>query len=134
MRVILDTNVFVSGVFFAGPPYRILDAWRKGIIRLVVSPEILEEYRRIGTDLSKQFKTVDISPFLELLAINAEIVIADNLPEQVCTDADDDKFLACAKSAKVKYICSGDKALLKTSGYSGISVLTPREFLLVLSK
>ena len=43
MRVILDTNVFVSGVFFRGPPYQILTAWRDGKIQLVVSPEILEE-------------------------------------------------------------------------------------------
>ncbi len=28
MRIVLDTNVFVSGVFFAGPPYKILEAWR----------------------------------------------------------------------------------------------------------
>jgi len=42
MRVILDTNVFVSGVFFSGPPYEILDAWRRGRLTLVVSPEILK--------------------------------------------------------------------------------------------
>jgi predicted nucleic acid-binding protein len=41
--VILDTNVFVSGVFFSGPPYQILRAWRDGKIQLVVSPEIIEE-------------------------------------------------------------------------------------------
>jgi len=38
MKVILDTNVFVSGVFFGGPPYAILDAWRRGRVSLVVSP------------------------------------------------------------------------------------------------
>jgi putative PIN family toxin of toxin-antitoxin system len=45
MRIILDTNVFVSGIFFTGPPYRILEAWRDRKIELVVSPEILEEYQ-----------------------------------------------------------------------------------------
>jgi putative PIN family toxin of toxin-antitoxin system len=45
VRVVLDTNVFISGIFFAGPPYRILEAWRDGTIQLVVSQEILEEYQ-----------------------------------------------------------------------------------------
>ena len=48
MRIILDTNVFVSGVFFSGPPYEILAAWRDGKVQLVISPEILEEYQRAG--------------------------------------------------------------------------------------
>ena len=58
MRVILDTNVFVSGIFFTGPSYRILDAWRKGELTLVVSPSILEEYRRVGQELAEQFEGV----------------------------------------------------------------------------
>ena len=66
MRVILDTNVFVSGVFFSGPPYQILRAWRDGKIQLVVSPEILEEYQRVGEILSEQFSEVDLSPIIDL--------------------------------------------------------------------
>ena len=67
-------------------------------------------------------------PPLELLAINAHLVNAPDLPEQVCTDADDDMFLACAIASGAKIIASGDKALLKASGYSGIEVLNPRDF------
>ena len=129
MRVILDTNVFVSGIFFTGPSYRILDAWRKGELTLVVSPSILEEYRRVGQELAERFKGVDLTPILELLAVAAEVVETKDLPQPVCTDPDDDKFLACAKASKTKYICTGDKALLKTSGYCGIKVMTPRAFL-----
>ena len=129
MRVILDTNVFVSGIFFSGPPYRILDAWRKGELTLVASPSILEEYRRVGQELAEQFKGVDLTPILELLAVAAEVVETQDLPQPVCTDPDDDKFLACAKASKTKCICTGDKALLKTSGCCGIKVMTPRAFL-----
>ena len=57
-----------------------------------------------------------------------QVVQAPALPEQVCTDPDDDKFLACAVASRTKIITSGDKALLKTSGYAGIEVLTPRAF------
>ena len=128
MRVILDTNVFVSGVFFSGPPFEILDAWRHGRLTLVVSPEILAEYERVGQELADESPTVDIAPILELLLCKGEIVSAPALAEQICSDPDDDKFLACAMASSTRVISSGDKALRKTSGYAGIEVLSPREF------
>ena len=66
---------------------------------------------------------------MELILTEATLVVAPPLPQQVCTDPDDDKFLACALAASAKVICSGDKALLKTSGYRGIKVLTPGQLL-----
>lgn len=129
MRIILDTNVFVSGIFFSGPPYEILDAWRRGRLTLVVSPEILSEYDRVGWELASEFPYVDLAPALELLAFKAKVVKATHLTEQVCSDPDDDKFLACAIASGTKIISTGDKALRKTTGYAGIEVLSPREFI-----
>jgi len=60
VRVVLDTNVFVSGVFFFGPPFRILQAWRDGLLQRVVSPEILDEYQRVGEDLARQFPAINM--------------------------------------------------------------------------
>lgn len=68
MRVVLDTDVVVSGVLFQGPPYRILDAWRHRRLHLVVSPAILEEYQRVSQELAAQFPLVDLGEALELLA------------------------------------------------------------------
>ena len=128
MKVILDTNVFVSGVFFSGPPYRILEAWRDGKIQLVMSQEILDEYRRVGESLAEQFPNVELQPMLKLITTNAELFSVQNLPEPVCKDPDDDKFLACALASKCKVIISGDKNLLKVSGFHGIRVIRPRDF------
>lgn len=128
MRAILDTNVLISGIFFSGVPSEILSAWRDAKIELIISPEILQEYRRVGNEMEKKFPGVEVAPFLELVAIEATMVESKPFTEAVCTDPDDDKFLACALSSKAKVICSGDKALLKTSGYRGIEVLTPRNF------
>lgn len=129
MRIILDTNVLISGVFFAGPPYQILEAWRDGKVKLIISPEILEEYQRVGEELSGGFPSINIQPILDLLTIRAEIVSAHSLSENVCKDPDDDKFLACAISSKCQWIISGDKELLAVSGFRGITVIKPREFL-----
>jgi putative PIN family toxin of toxin-antitoxin system len=128
VRVILDTNVVISGVFFTGPPYHILKAWRDGTVHIVVSPEIIEEYQRVGSVLAKQFPGIDIDPILTLFAAEAELIVVPPLPEPVCDDPDDDKFLACALASKTQIIISGDKGLLRVSGYRGIEVIRPRTF------
>jgi hypothetical protein len=48
VKAILDTNVLISGIFFSGIPYDLLAAWRDRKIELVITPEILAEYRRVG--------------------------------------------------------------------------------------
>ena len=128
MKIVLDTNVFISGVFFSGPPYQILKAWREGRISLLISDEIFEEYQRVGELLSNNFPKVDLGPFLELLAITTELVVPKRLQKPVCEYPDDDKFFACALAGKSEIIISGDKHLLKVSEYKGIKVLRPRKF------
>ncbi len=128
MKTVLDTNVFISGVFFRGLPYQILKAWRESRIRLLISDEIFEEYQRVGELLSNDFPKVDLGPFLELLAINADFVMPIKMQKPVSEDPDDDKFLACALAGKSKIIISGDKHLQRVSGYMGIKVLRPRIF------
>jgi putative PIN family toxin of toxin-antitoxin system len=128
VRIVLDTNVFVSGVFFRGPPYEILKAWQDDRFQLVISQEILQEYREVGEALAKRFSGVDLSPILELLIVKAELTESPSLLEAVCDDPEDDKFLACALAGNSKLIISGDKHLLKISGYRGIKVIKPRKF------
>jgi len=129
VRVVLDTNVFVSGVFFSGPPHRILQAWRDGRVKLVLSSEILEEYHRVGQELAAEFIGADLASIEALLATHAEFVDAPPLPQQVCADPDDDKFLACALASRTKIVVSGDKELLRVTGWGGIQVLRPRAFI-----
>lgn len=128
MRLVVDTNVVVSGIFFSGPPYQILNAWRQGKIKLVLSPEIFSEYKRVAGKLSNRFKEVDLSAWLELFLANSSIVESAPLKEPVCEDPDDDKFLACALASDSPLIISGDKHLLDISGYRGLTVMKPRAF------
>jgi putative PIN family toxin of toxin-antitoxin system len=113
VRILLDTNVFISGVFFGGLPYQILKLWRDGRVRLVLSPEILDEYQRVGEHLAEQFPGVDVDPILELLTLQAELISAAKMPEPVCVDPDDDKFLPCALTAKIKLNYQRRQALIE---------------------
>ena len=85
MRVILDTNFVVSGGFFGGVPARILAAWSTRNFVLVLSPAILEEYRRVGHELGRQRPEVGAAfeSVLTLIAMNAMIVDAQPLTAPV---------------------------------------------------
>jgi len=74
VKIVLDTNVFISGIFFSGPPYQILQAWRDNKLQIVLSQEILEEYHRVAEELVDQFPRVDLRSILELLTIKAELI------------------------------------------------------------
>lgn len=128
MRIVVDTNVLVSGVFFGGAPSQVLGAWRDGRVELLVSPEILDEYRRVGEELQQRFQGVSLAPFLALIALHARVVEPRPLPEGVTVDPDDDKFFACALAGDCRLIVSGDRHLLAASGYRGVRVVKPREF------
>jgi putative PIN family toxin of toxin-antitoxin system len=128
MRVVLDTNVFVSGLFFKGPPYQILDAWHHRVLRLVVSPEILAEYYRVSQELAVVFPQTDLEPPLALLESYALRRKPRKLPAPVCADLDDDKFLACALGGRTRMVVSGDRHLLAVDEHRGIRVLRPRQF------
>ena len=128
MRVVLDTNVFISGIFFSGPPSKILKAWVNQNFQIVLSKKLLDEYQRVAKVLSSKFRTIDIIPIIEMVTIHGEFVDTQGVNISACEDPDDDKFLECAVAAKCKTIISGDKHLLKLSGYEGINVLSPRNF------
>jgi uncharacterized protein len=128
VKIVLDTNVFVSGVFFKGPPYHILNVWRRRGIILLVSPEVINEYHRIAQELGSKFPGVDLTSFLELLSVHSEMIQPQPLPPVIHEDPSDDKFLECAVAGKAAFIVTGDKHLLRLGRFRGIRIVKPREF------
>src|SRR5437764_11029594 len=108
MKIIIDTNVFMSGIFWSGPPAKIFDAWQSEKIDLVLSTDILGEYIRVGNILSKKYKGVELDEIIEILVQKSTIYNVAPLSTPVSRDPDDDMFIACAISAKIKIIVSGD--------------------------
>ena len=128
MRVVLDTNVFISS-FFGGNPRAIINLWKNGRLTLCFSQDIFDEYievlRRLGLD-----QTDELEELLKLFASGFHIVFTTKTPEiHVATDPDDDKFIACALALKAGCVVSGDKALVDICLYEGIRIVTPREFI-----
>ena len=89
-----------------------------------------DEYQRLGLALSKRREPLvtALEGLLAMLTVHAVLATAPPLARGVSEDRDDDMFLAAAVAGHAKLIVSGDKHLLRVSGWQGIAVLRPREF------
>jgi putative PIN family toxin of toxin-antitoxin system len=129
MRVVIDTNIFVSS-FFGGKPRKVVDLWKSGALTLCLSKEILEEYAdvlgRMGLEGSPELKEL-----LDLFSGAPNILFTSKTPEvhAVPDDPDDDKFIACALALGAEVIITGDKALEAVGSYGDIRISSPSRFL-----
>jgi putative PIN family toxin of toxin-antitoxin system len=127
VRVVVDTNVLISGAFYAGPALTILESFIENEFQLALSPEILAEYRQVGHEFSRTRSNTDFERLLSLLLAQALIVEVPVSDQQICRDLHDDKFIACALAVGAGVIVSGDKDLLSISGTFNILTIMPRE-------
>ena len=128
IKAVIDTNVLISGVFWKGTPYQVIKAWQNNSFRWFISPEILEEYRRVLEEISRQHPGFELGPIFEVIGLHCEMVAAKPL-RGICRDPDDDKFIAAAVGCGATYIVSGDRALLDVKQFQGVSIVRPVEFL-----
>lgn len=129
-RIVLDTNVFISGLLSAtSPPAKVLELAVHGG-QLLVTVETQQELVR--TMLSERFDRyvprtnreallVRLAPLVELVA-STQVVRA-------CRDPKDDKFLEAAVNGRADVVITGDKDLLVLNPFSGIPIMTPAEYL-----
>ena len=140
MRVVLDTNIFVSSFLSpAGPPAQIVAFLRHGRFEVAVSEDILSEYREIlNEDPIRErhgYTPEQLDAILVDLRGVATVIPAERLQHigAVAADPDDNKFIECAVAAGADFIVSGDKHLLSLKVYSGVQILSPAAFLLAVS-
>ena len=128
IKVVLDTNVFVSS-FFGGHPRKIVDLWKTGEITLCVSRSIIDEYVEVLRRLGLQDER-ELDELLALFAHGFHVLFAAKTPELIVVqdDPDDNKFIECAVALKADFVISGDRALTTIQDYAGIEIITPRKF------
>jgi hypothetical protein len=129
MRVVIDTNIFVSS-FFGGNPRKIIDLWKSEKITLCLSNAILDEYVDVlrGIGLKEED---ELEELLSLFSRGFNIVFTTKTPKIkiIKNDPDDDKFIECAVALKAHTIITGDREVLTIKEYMGIRILTPQKFL-----
>ena len=127
MRIVIDTNVLISGVFFGGFPRKILSAVVGQKITACATAEIISEYEEFVHEMitKKQghINKAILSPLIRTMEIIEPITHVE-----ICRDPDDNKFLECAKDSHALYIVSGDKDLLIIEQFGNIQIVTAKDF------
>ena len=128
LRVVADTNIFISALMFGGLPGSFLDlAFLRSFV-LVTSPPLLDE---LDEKLCGKFELSrkDANLIRARLESCALVLTPDIVLQVIKDDPDDDRVLECAVAGKADYIVSGDKHLLRLGSYQGISIVTARDFM-----
>jgi putative PIN family toxin of toxin-antitoxin system len=128
MRVVIDTNVFISAIVFGGKPRRVINLVADDSVTLIMAEAIITEIRRIIVSKFPNFLE-DLMRVEKLLEQDAEWVKLGFNTERITRDPNDDKFIETALIGSCHYIISGDKDLLDLKEYMGIKILSPAGFL-----
>jgi len=128
MRVVLDTNVLVSALFWGGQPRRVVDLAIAGRLQAVTSPELLAELEQV---LAEGFAVPQdrVELVLRDVLSYAEVAVPLEEVDIPVRDRDDAKVLAAARAGRAACIVTGDRDLLEIGEVHGIAILTVREFL-----
>ena len=131
MRVVVDTNIFVSSFLSpGGTPRKIIDLWKRGDVILCLSPAIIEEYVLVLGRLGLEGEP-EMDELLGLFRKKSNILFTAPKGDLKVVQADpaDDKFIECALHARAALVISRDNHLLDVGNYEGIRIVTPAEFL-----
>ena len=128
IKVVLDTNIFISSIFWTGNPHTIVELALDKKILVFTSPAILTELEKV---LHRDFR--EDQEFVErqiaLILEYAEIVRPLHQVNVVKEDPDDNKIIECALTAQAGYIISGDPHLTNIKKVFGIKIMKPKEFM-----
>ena len=133
MRLVLDTNVVVSGLIWGGPPRGLLDLARKGRVVLFSSGVLLDELAGVleRDKFAAFLASRDVTPafLMRRYGMLATLVKPTRVTRTVPADADDDHVIAAAATARADAIATGDGDLLRLDPWQGIRILPPAEVL-----
>lgn len=132
-RVVVDTNVIVSGLIGTGFPGRIIEAWLFGEIHVVISQELKAEVNRIllkpsVRELLGSKGVSNVKTVLGTLFNKALIVLPQSVKDEVFPDKNDHFLWELALTAKAQIIVTGDKNLSKLKKIKGLEILSPERF------
>jgi putative PIN family toxin of toxin-antitoxin system len=130
VRVVIDTNVLISAIFWTGKPKQILNKVRREEIIFLTSEFILGELKKVLARGDKPFKLSEEEAERVVTAMR-DLALVVNIDTQlsVCQDEDDNRVLECAIDGYADCIITGDAHLLQLGSFQKIEIMTVADFL-----
>lgn len=134
LKVVLDTNIFISGLLFNGKQRKILELWQARRFELIISDEILTELRAVLYRKKFNFNKEQVDFITTEIKNNSIQINPDTRYKFSAYDADDNIIIDCAIAGKCDYIVSGDSDILRLKKIAGISLIDSKEFLQLIQR
>jgi putative PIN family toxin of toxin-antitoxin system len=129
VRIVLDTNVMVSGLWSPfGQPGEIVVLVAAGALPLLLDERILDEYREVLARRGFAFNPEMVESLLLQVEATGEFAVAQPLPERL-PDPDDETFLEVALAAHADFLVTGNLRHFPSRLRQGVAVVSPREFI-----
>ena len=129
IKVVLDTNIYISGILFAGKPREVLDLAIKSKIHVFISPDILSELRDVLSRKKFGFSPERADIIIREIESITTMVNPAKKYSIVLHDSDDNIIIDCAMESRVEYIITGDNDLLCLNKYKSINIVNPALFI-----
>lgn len=130
MRIVIDTNVLISTIFWTGKPKQLLNQVRHQKVTFITSENLLDELKEVLVRQDKPFKLSDGEAERIITAMrNLAEIVRTHSQVTVCHDERDNKVIECAIDGKAECIISGDFHLLGLGSFKGVKIMTVSDFL-----
>jgi len=130
VKIVIDTNVLISAIFWTGKPKQLLNKVRRGEATFLISEDLLIEFKEVLMRKDKPFKlsleeaervVTEMRGIAQIVHPNSQVV--------VCKDERDNKVLECAIDGRAEYVISGDLHLLGLKSFKGVKIISVMDFL-----
>lgn len=129
LKITVDTNTLISATISKGNEFKLLRLVKLGKVKLILSPQIIKEFVEVISRIKFGYSVKQIESVFKQILNMAQIIMPIIKLDIIKEDPDDNEVLECAVQARVDYIVSGDKHLLKLKEYKGIKIVKTKEIL-----
>jgi uncharacterized protein len=132
MKIVIDSNIFVSSFFWGGYPREVFERIINGLDELYITDEIIREITSVMNSKKFNVNSIEIEDYVKIIERYSKKVVLKSVPKSISRDKKDDKILQCGLDGNVDYIVTGDKDLLVLKEYETIKIIKPKDYLEII--
>ena len=132
MKIVLDSNIFISSFYWAGNPRKVFDRVTNGLDELFITREVINEIASVMAREKFITKIDEINEYIKIIKNYSINIMSKNDPKDISRDKGDNKILQCGVDGNVEFIITGDDDLLVLKEYNKIKIVNPAEYLKIV--
>jgi putative PIN family toxin of toxin-antitoxin system len=131
LKVLLDTNIWISGILFSGNEEKIVDYAFDGKFQSIIPFQLINEFKRIMIDKFKLSHDDVLDSINEIIQVS-ELVDLEDFDEIDVRDIDDKAIVKAAKISHCDFLITGDNDIKVLKSINNTKIISSREFLKIL--